>query len=174
MIYLSRPLVAATNELIDARLGAGAAIRFRVPTRSMYPTLAPGDLIVARQADVGALQLGDVVLLKEGDTWIVHRLVGWRTEAGERWFLTKGDNLPKADPTPASHLYGVVETVERRGRYCHLLSPRARWLGRAIAHLSLFQSQLWSPRPSLVRRLSVKSIRAFLLVVLMFTRRMVG
>jgi signal peptidase I len=66
---------------------------------SMEPALHHGDALVLGQIDAASVQIGDVVwALHEG--WpIMHRVVDIYTDArGERIVITKGDNLPEADP----------------------------------------------------------------------------
>ena len=66
---------------------------------SMEPALHHGDSLVLGKADPASVQIGDVVwALHEG--WpIMHRVVDIYTDArGERIVITKGDNLPEADP----------------------------------------------------------------------------
>ena len=65
----------------------------------MEPALHHGDSLVLGKADPASVQIGEVVwALHEG--WpIMHRVVDIYTDArGERIVITKGDNLPEADP----------------------------------------------------------------------------
>ena len=66
---------------------------------SMEPVLHHGDALVLSKVDPASVHIGDVVwALHEG--WpIMHRVVDIYTDArGERIVITKGDNLPEADP----------------------------------------------------------------------------
>jgi signal peptidase I len=66
---------------------------------SMEPTLHSGDALILGSTDAASVHLGDIVwALHEG--WpIMHRVVNIYTDArGERIVVTKGDNLPEADP----------------------------------------------------------------------------
>jgi signal peptidase I len=66
---------------------------------SMEPALHHGDALVLGDADAASVHVGEVVwALHEG--WpIMHRIVSIYTDArGERIVITKGDNLPEADP----------------------------------------------------------------------------
>ncbi|MCI0476261.1 MAG: signal peptidase I, partial [Anaerolineales bacterium] len=90
----------AADELIDARLQTGDAVRFTIPTWSMYPALAPGDQVIVRRARVADLRVGDVVIVK-GDAsavWVAHRLIARHFVEGTWRLVTKGDNCATADP----------------------------------------------------------------------------
>lgn len=66
---------------------------------SMEPALHHGDALVLGDADPASIHVGDVVwALHEG--WpIMHRVVEiYSDPGGERIVVTKGDNLPEADP----------------------------------------------------------------------------
>src|SRR4051794_32324032 len=66
---------------------------------SMEPALHHGDALVLGGVDAGSVHVGEVVwALHEG--WpIMHRVVAIYPDArGERIVVTKGDNLPEADP----------------------------------------------------------------------------
>ena len=66
---------------------------------SMEPTIKLGSLILAKTANVGDLQVGDIIVFRSGnETTVTHRIVGIREEDGQRYFKTKGDATNGADP----------------------------------------------------------------------------
>lgn len=66
---------------------------------SMEPVLHPRDALVLGDSDPATLHVGDVVWAYHEGWPILHRVIDIRTDAaGERVVVTKGDNLPEADP----------------------------------------------------------------------------
>ena len=66
---------------------------------SMEPTIKLGSLILAKPANVGDLQVGDIIVFRSGnETTVTHRITGIREEDGQRYFKTKGDATNGADP----------------------------------------------------------------------------
>lgn len=66
---------------------------------SMEPALHHGDAMVLGGVDAASVQVGDVVWAEHAGWPIMHRVVDIYTDArGERIVVTKGDNLPEADP----------------------------------------------------------------------------
>jgi hypothetical protein len=152
-----------TNDLIDARLRAGGAVHFTISTWSMFPTLAPGDQVIAQRAPTVDLYPGDILLIQVGGMWLAHRLIGRRVADGRALFITKGDNALEADQVwQAAQLSGIVTAVRRNGRVLSLRSRRARWTSAALAFLSRAQVFLRRLRPHLARRIALKASRILL------------
>jgi len=76
-----------------------------VQSDSMLPTMKTGDLIIVKETDLYSLKEGDVITfysIVEGRRILVtHRIVKVNDEAGNRSFVTRGDNNPVDDETPA-------------------------------------------------------------------------
>ena len=76
------------------------SIPLTVLTSSMEPGFPPGTLIIVRPVAVDALVLGDVITyqMETGKRGVItHRVIAINTSAGERTFVTKGDNNGAAD-----------------------------------------------------------------------------
>ena len=76
------------------------SIPLTVLTSSMEPGFPPGTLIIVRPVEVDALVLGDVITyqMETGKRGVItHRIIAINTSAGERTFVTKGDNNGAAD-----------------------------------------------------------------------------
>ncbi len=131
----------ATDELIDARLRMGDAVRFTIPTSSMYPALVPGDQVIVRGTRATELRVGDVVIVK-GDasvTWIAHRLIARRVVDETLRLVTKGDNCSVADPPwRETQLIGCAVAMQRQRatRSSDLMSGRARAVNACLAFFS--------------------------------------
>lgn len=77
--------------LLPQQLG-GPATYVVVAGESMQPSLHPGDLVVAREAD--SYGVGDVVVFSAPEGRVVHRIVGGSAHDG---FVVQGDNKANAD-----------------------------------------------------------------------------
>ncbi|MBI3968296.1 MAG: signal peptidase I [Chloroflexi bacterium] len=90
-------LVACSVVLIAGSLLGRPLLLAAVPTGSMMPVIAPGDLVVVLPSWLAASpRVGDIVVFQTSDEreWIVHRVVqGGATEG----FVTKGDANPQPD-----------------------------------------------------------------------------
>ena len=76
------------------------SIPLTVLTSSMEPGFPPGTLIIVRPVEVDALVLGDVITyqMETGKRGVItHRIIAINSSAGERTFVTKGDNNGVAD-----------------------------------------------------------------------------
>jgi hypothetical protein len=99
----------------------------------MAPFLTAGDEVqVAHQ--VGTLHRGEVVVLRQNERLIVHRVLSPVFELGSAPLLTQGDHNRHPDPPGQwSSLLGRVCAVRRRGRESSLDTRRWRMVGWLIA-----------------------------------------
>jgi hypothetical protein len=105
-------------------LGAGRAMRFRLGSCSMVPTLQMDDLVTV--APGCRCRLGDIALFQRDQDLLLHRVVArWGG-----WIVTKGDGLAWLDvPVPRHAVLGTAVLRERRGRVRRLDRLGARFLG---------------------------------------------
>ncbi len=89
---------------------------FIVPTRSMVPTIKPGDMVIVYGRHV---KIGDIVVWCTSPLYcVVHRLV----EIRDGLIITKGDANPVPDnPVPVSRLKGRVVAIVPRYVWIPLL-----------------------------------------------------
>ena len=97
----------------DAVPSLGGLFPLIVLTDSMYPQIQSGDLILCRQVDATAVQVGDVISFFDpagnGTSIVTHRVVEITEENGQLAFRTKGDanNTEDKALVPADKLSGV-------------------------------------------------------------------
>jgi signal peptidase I len=84
---------ALFTELTHQLLRARAGFRFEAKGRSMWPTIADGDLLYVHAADFEKLRVGDIVLLNGADGMKAHRIICRREDS----FITRGDAGVEAD-----------------------------------------------------------------------------
>jgi uncharacterized repeat protein (TIGR01451 family) len=77
-------------------LKAGLRVRFQARGASMASTIRDGEMVYVRPASEADLRRGDIVLVKNGFGFRLHRLV--RADAGRDLFITRGDGALQDDP----------------------------------------------------------------------------
>lgn len=102
-------IAAATAALALRQLARGESVTLRARGASMWPWLLDGDVLTL-QPRTGPPRLGEIVLLRQGDFGVIHRVVG---RLGGR-YAVKGDALPRLDGLfPAADLPARVSEVRR-------------------------------------------------------------
>ncbi len=137
-------LAEVTSDLIENRLRDGASVRFRVATCSMVPTLQPGDEIIVKAEAIQRVPVGSLVVLRQQNYWVIHRLIHRRREADGVWqMMTKGDHSLFADPLwRGEDWVGVAQAAQRDSQWKDFTTFKARWLGGWIAALSWLEAHL--------------------------------
>jgi hypothetical protein len=140
-------------ELAESALRNGNRLRLRALGSSMLPSLWPGNEITIEKIAGRDMVPGDVVLVRNDDRFLVHRLIAILPDAAPCRFITRGDSLPQSDPPAAEHqLLGRVLEVRRGNRRfvpARRLSQNARlfaWLlcrSDTLRRLTLRAHWLW-------------------------------
>ena len=105
---------------------------------SMRPTLAPGERVLV-EFETRRLERGDLVLYRQVDYLVVHRVLGPASRDVEPALRTRGDGASSLDPPlDPSRIRGRVRAIERDGTWYLLDSGAARaWaLGVALHDLA--------------------------------------
>jgi len=135
---LGRELVLAAVDLLG-RAGRDATVRVRGD--SMRPTLRPGQLL-AVEFSAEELAVGDLLLFRQGDSLLVHRLLGdARPLDGQRRLRTRGDGVATLDPAvDLERVVGRVTAIEDSDRW---LSTRTGAAG-AYARCLAWHDRFWA------------------------------
>lgn len=92
-------------------------VRFIAHGSSMVPSIYPGDLLTVRSDAVANARRGEIVFFLLGGRPFVHRVMRKWPERNRIAFATRGDAIPKEDPSvDASQLLGRVISIQRRGK----------------------------------------------------------
>lgn len=110
-------------------------LRLRATGGSMLPAITAGDLLAFRACTPTAMpQIGQVVLLRQADRLLIHRLV----EMSVNCVTTRGDALSANDmPVPHSQVLGVLVSQQRGPRT--LPTGGRHWLARQRISRMLIQ-----------------------------------
>jgi hypothetical protein len=133
------------GHLLDAavdlmgRAGRGGTVR--VKGASMIPTLREGQLL-AIEFSPRSLAVGDLLVYRQGDLLMVHRLLGpARAASGVRALRTRGDGLSRLDPRlDPSRVLGRVIALRTGAAdgWRTTRTGRARLYARCVAWHDLF------------------------------------
>jgi signal peptidase I len=135
-------------------------MRFYVPTTSMLPTLRPGDALIVERGAAAEVAPGALVVIRNGNIWVVHRLIHRKANGGNVYLQTKGDNQLNADPGfDGAAPMGVARSILREENKIDLFSWRARTGGRILAWISGAQAGWSAPAPGRFRRLILEGMR---------------
>lgn len=77
-----------------------------------------GDMVITKQADPDTLEVGDVIMFKNNQTAIIHRIVGYNEETDT--FVTKGDanDTEDLDPVAKKNIIGkFMQRVPKVGDF---------------------------------------------------------
>ena len=136
----------------------GAAIVEITPgDTSMVPHLSGGDAVRAVPL-AGPPALGDLLLFRQSDYWVVHRFLGAaRTRDGRRGFRTRGDGRNVLDPLlSVEDVRARIVALRRAGAWHSLEGIPARGYARAIAWHDL----LWAAAGVAARKVGLGRIVA--------------
>ncbi len=121
--------------------------------RSMLPLIREGDQILVSHGLAQAGR-GDILVFRQGNQLVAHRMLSRNTADGASQFLTKGDNVLRPDPlVPAAEILGRVLLIRRGGRELSLDTPFWRRLGWLIAIIMLAWNKVYGGLWAVRRRL---------------------
>jgi signal peptidase I len=99
-----------------------ARINLRVQGHSMWPRLHSGERVMLEIPPYSrAPRWGDIVLIRQPDCFLLHRVIAVRHMHGKKIYLTRGDNSPGVDPPVSSgDMLGHLVAIERCGRMINI------------------------------------------------------
>ena len=105
-------------------------VRFRMRGHSMYPVFKDGDIGTVEKCDPAELKRGDIIVFRQGETMVAHRLVKRVKKDDDMFLVARGDRIAKADaPVPAGALIGRIVVFSRGGRTKSTGSAMFRFAG---------------------------------------------
>lgn len=114
------------DEVCDALLREGQAVRFRAAGLSMEPAIRDGDDLTVAPVSIESVRRGDVLLYRAGGRLMAHRVIG-RVRGPEGVLRVCGDAPSwEEEQVPRGDVLGRVVAVERGGRPVTLRGPLAR------------------------------------------------
>jgi signal peptidase I len=103
--------------IVESMVDSGLSVRFRACGDSMSPTILNGDIITVAPVALDDVATGDILLYRDGDRVLAHRLVGLTAPGHECQFRLRGDANIRCDrPVVTAQIVGRVAAIERGGR----------------------------------------------------------
>jgi signal peptidase I len=85
-------------DTIKAVLESGNSVELNATGYSMFPTLRPGDRVIVKPFTKGELpKPGSVVVYRDNNALVIHRLIEVQNNNGEHVFITRGDSRQESD-----------------------------------------------------------------------------
>jgi signal peptidase I len=128
MAGIVRRHAATFLQLADSLLAGGYAVRFSAEGTSMVPAIHHGDIVVVAPADPATIKAGDIVLYRQLDRPVVHRVTEVRVTATDLPLLMlRGDGKAECDAVGLQQILGKVVSVHGGGRWRSNLRPSQLW-----------------------------------------------
>ena len=102
-------------DIIMAVLESGNSVELNATGYSMFPTLRPGDKVIVKPFPEGEIpKPGSVVVYRDNNSLVIHRMVEIQNNNGEYIFITRGDSRMGNDlPLGRQKLIGQAVTYKR-------------------------------------------------------------
>ncbi|MFW6182538.1 MAG: hypothetical protein ACOC8X_01985, partial [Chloroflexota bacterium] len=142
-----QPDAAMIADLLHESMIDGKVPFLTVTSNSMRPLLRRGDQVGLSAAALQQLAPGDVIVVRDGRTFLTHRLVAIRRKDAGTMLLTRGDRPLALDPPWSPDCYvGRVTVLRRGGRVLSLEHGAGRWLNQHLGRLARFEARLFTEK----------------------------
>ncbi|MEA3432197.1 MAG: signal peptidase I [candidate division WOR-3 bacterium] len=131
-------------ELSKEILNRGNRVRIPVIGVSMFPLFKTGDIILFEPLTHSDVSIGNVIVYKQGERMVAHRLMKIYQNNERITLVTKGDTFPDFDdPIYPEEVLGKVVAVERNGRLIRLNRGLGRLANFVLAKISPFSRWIY-------------------------------
>ena len=140
------------NEMWHEAWGRGCSCSFRVISGSMRPLIEVGDLVKVTKVEPSRIGIGDVVALQQGESVVVHRIIGKRWSNQQLLFRHKGDAGDFSGIALAQDLIGKACLIEKAGREMSLDTPGYAMSSKILGWRLCLADGLRRAKHKLIRR----------------------
>lgn len=146
-MVMVQPDAAMIAGLLHESMKDGKVPFLTVTSNSMRPLLRRGDQVGLSATTLQQLTPGDVIVVRDGDTFLTHRFVAIRQKDAETMLLTRGDRPLALDPPWSPDRYvGRVTVLRRSGRVLSLEHGAGRWLNQHLGCLARLETRLFTEK----------------------------
>ena len=112
-------------------------IYLRLSGFSMFPFLKEGDVALIKKVEINALKIGDVIVFKQDQKMVAHRLMALKKNGENNILTTKGDTSKNNDPIFTKKEYvGKIISYNRKGKKITITTKFYELIGRIIVKTS--------------------------------------
>jgi ATP-binding cassette, subfamily B, bacterial len=105
------------KDFAEKLLDDGINIEVRMQGFSMFPTLKNGEIAQVEKCTTAQVKIGDLLVFKQKNRYIAHRLMKIQQRDGKLFLLAKGDNNYHFDPLfSENELIGKIKTVRKEAK----------------------------------------------------------
>ena len=102
------------------------------------PFLRKDDVITIDKGNINEIKIGDIVVFKNENRWIAHRLIKKCTKNNKKYLLTKGDTCWHTDLLfSENNFIGKVASYSRKSKQYDLNTTIFKFKGLFLARLSI-------------------------------------
>jgi len=102
----------------------GRNLRFKIVSGGMSPVIEVGNIVRVSRAKPSRIRIGDVVTFRDGQSVVVHRLIGKISSNAQLTVRHRGDASASSGTIAAQNLIGRVTVIEKEGHKIRLDSRR--------------------------------------------------
>jgi signal peptidase I len=143
--YAFNVAVAFSLVVLAFNLGNYLQVSFPVEGHSMLPAIRQGDLAIVQPVDISTMRVGDMLVYRDGDIYVIHRVVRVQTVGGDTVLTVKGDNNGYPDPVPVTRALFVGKVVAVIVYFGNFVQPPFNYILAAILVTLLAVDFLQSP-----------------------------
>jgi len=99
---------------------------FKIISGSMYPLIDINDKVLVKRIFPSEVRLGDIILFKNDDVLVMHRVIKIEERNGRMMILQKGDASNYASMITPEMILGKVKAIEKKGKILSLDSGRGK------------------------------------------------
>ena len=141
-----RKETATSHSLVDLTevlLEDNKTISIRTKGYSMFPVLQPGDTCYVKKCNAEKLKKGDIIVFRDGQLLVAHRLLSIEKKDNGYFLYTKGDNNRFNDTSFTENaLSGKIESFKRNNQMHNLNSISMKWRSHLATTFPAFSTKI--------------------------------
>ena len=115
---------------------------FRIVSGIMSPLIEINDRVFVKKVNPFEVRPKDIILFKDDDVLVTHRVVNFSRNDGKTMILQKGDASNHASLISTETVMGKVKAIERKGKFLNLDSRYGRVINGFLGWKNCFSYRL--------------------------------
>ena len=133
-------------KLLHSKTIAKGIYEFTYKGDSMAPMLSEGDILLAKKISPETLRLGDIIVYKNQNQFIVHRFIYRKVEEGNIFsIVAKADNLHECDkPFPSNSILGRAIIISKANKQLRINTKFWKFASFFIGVMALLEVMIFT------------------------------